>query len=58
MTKSDTLCIVEHEFGALCYRQIIKIEELLFRVVEIHRICETTATPEMEGAYLSEFFEQ
>ena len=58
MTKSDTLCIVEHEFGALCYRQIIKIEELLFRVVEIHRICETTATPETEGAYLSDFFEQ
>ena len=27
---------------------------LLFRVMEIHRICEVTATPETEGAYLSE----
>jgi hypothetical protein len=27
---------------------------LLFRVVEIHRICETTATPSEEGANLSE----
>ncbi len=27
---------------------------LLFRVMEIHRICEVTATPEMEGAILSE----
>ena len=27
---------------------------LLFRVVEIHRICEATATPETEGANLSE----
>ena len=31
---------------------------LLFRVVEIHRICETTATPGEEGASLSEFLEQ
>ncbi len=31
---------------------------LLFRVVEIHRICETTATPGEEGANLSEFLEQ
>ena len=29
-------------------------EFLLFRVVEIHRICEATATPEKEGANLSE----
>ncbi len=28
---------------------------LLFRVVEIHRICEATATPLEEGANLSEF---
>ncbi len=27
---------------------------LLFRVVEIQRICEATATPIMEGANLSE----
>ena len=27
---------------------------LLFRVVEIHRICEATATPHKEGANLSE----
>lgn len=27
---------------------------LLFRVVEIHRICEATATPDVEGANLSE----
>jgi len=27
---------------------------LLFRVVEIHRICEATATPYEEGASLSE----
>ncbi len=30
----------------------------LFRVVEIQRICEATATPETEGADLSEQFEQ
>ena len=31
-------------------------DELLFRVVEVHRTCETTATPEemKEGANLSE----
>jgi len=28
---------------------------LLFRVVEIHRICEATATPIAEGASLSEY---
>ena len=31
---------------------------LLFRVVEVHRTCETTATPGEEGASLSEFLEQ
>ncbi len=31
---------------------------LLFRVVEVHRTCEATATPVMEGASLSEIFEQ
>lgn len=29
---------------------------LLFRVVEIHRICEATATPATEGANLSEYY--
>ena len=29
-------------------------KNLLFRVVEIHRICEATATPFREGANLSE----
>ncbi len=32
------------------------IDFLLFRVVEIHRICEATATPVTEGASLSEFY--
>jgi len=32
----------------------IECEFLLFRVVEIHRICEATATPVTEGANLSE----
>ncbi len=32
------------------------IDFLLFRVVEIHRICEATATPATEGASLSEFY--
>ena len=27
---------------------------LLFRVVEVHRTCEATATPDKEGACLSE----
>ena len=31
---------------------------LLFRVAEVHRTCETTATPLKEGASLSEIFEQ
>ena len=31
---------------------------LLFRVMEIHRICEVTATPVLEGANLSELIEQ
>lgn len=30
------------------------MESLLFRVVEVHRTCEATATPETEGANLSE----
>ena len=29
-----------------------------FRVMEIHRICEVTATPVLEGANLSELIEQ
>ena len=35
---------------------IVKIESLflLFRVVEVHRTDETTATPYEEGAHLSE----
>lgn len=32
--------------------------ELLFRVVEVHRTCEATATPEKEGANLSDLLEQ
>ena len=32
----------------------IELYFLLFRVVEIQRICETTATPFEEGANLSE----
>ncbi len=42
-------------------RTLIAIQSysfLLFRVMEIHRICEVTATPETEGASLSEEFEQ
>ncbi len=35
-------------------RQFYIVCFLLFRVVEIHRICEATATPDEEGANLSE----
>lgn len=41
------------------YKQVSAVtdfhtESLLFRVVEVHRTCEATATPETEGANLSE----
>ena len=36
------------------FRKYNQIEVLLFRVMEIHRINEVTATPESEGAHLSE----
>ena len=39
---------------ALRFRKYNQIEVLLFRVMEIHRICEVTATPYTEGANLSE----
>ena len=43
---------------ALGYFKFNIVSFLLFRVMEIHRICEVTATPVLEGANLSELIEQ
>lgn len=40
--------------GCNLYFEQLNNAFLLFRVVEIQRICEATATPEKEGANLSE----
>ncbi len=48
MTNALIRCILSIESNC--------IDFLLFRVVEIHRICEATATPVTEGASLSEFY--
>ncbi len=39
----------------ISYENSILLQNLLFRVVEVHRTGEATATPDKEGAYLSEF---
>ncbi len=49
-------CMVSTDINNNYIRLVLVLERefLLFRVVEIHRICEATATPEKEGANLSE----
>ena len=60
LSKIFLLTNVEKGRNLLVIRQSIiqSYSFLLFRVMEIHRICEVTATPGQEGANLSEEFEQ
>ncbi len=51
MTKQKTGCKL---LGTISLRVKFHIDVLLFRVAEVHRTDETTATPFMEGAHLSE----
>ena len=51
----DTVSLLTNRQNCVMLLDVNCIESfLLFRVMEIHRICEVTATPDTEGAYLSE----